>query len=172
MKFPKFLAGLLFGVIIGLIIWYWQKSTSAEEGALAVLDRLAKAELRVRDLEARLRLAHEGKGEVEQPEVLSGLPDLWGLDSGGEKTDSVEPEDEVVEELEDRQQDQPDQDNLQTINGIGPAYERRLNAAGVLTYQDLIQKTPDELREIAKVKSWQATDPEQWIEEAKMLLQE
>ena len=61
MKFPKFLIGLCIGAIVGLIFWYWQKSTSAEEGALAVLDRLATAELRVRDLEARLRLAEKEK---------------------------------------------------------------------------------------------------------------
>ena len=56
MKFPKFLLGLLIGVSISVIIWYWQKSTSAEDGALAVLDRLATAEGRVRELEARIRL--------------------------------------------------------------------------------------------------------------------
>ena len=85
MKLPKFFTGLLIGTAVGLIIWYWQKSTSAEEGALAVLDRLAAAEARVRDLEGRLRLAQEKRSVSEQPEVLSGLSDLWGLDVASEE---------------------------------------------------------------------------------------
>jgi large subunit ribosomal protein L21 len=48
------------GTTLGALYWYWQKSTSAEEGALAVLDRLATAEAKVRDLEAQVRLAESG----------------------------------------------------------------------------------------------------------------
>lgn len=165
MKFPKFLAGLLFGIIIGLIIWYWQKSTTAEEGALAVLDRLAAAELRVRDLEARLRIAQGKKGGIEQTEVLSGLSDLWGLNPGEENSEVKDDKKENSSKS-----GQSERDDLKLINGIGPAYERRLNEAGIVTYRDLTQKTPDELLEIAQIKSWQATDPQQWIDEAKMKL--
>lgn len=43
----NFLIGLLFGVMVGAVIWYWQKSTSAEDGALALLDRLAKLQERL-----------------------------------------------------------------------------------------------------------------------------
>ncbi len=43
----NFLIGLLFGVMVGAIIWYWQKSTSAEDGALALLDRLARLQDRL-----------------------------------------------------------------------------------------------------------------------------
>ncbi len=46
MNKTNFWLGLLFGILVGLIIWYWQKSTSAEEGALALLDKLADAETR------------------------------------------------------------------------------------------------------------------------------
>jgi hypothetical protein len=81
MKLPKFLAGLLIGTAIGLIIWYWQKSTSAEDGALAVLDRLASAEAPVRELESQQRQAQEQHSEGEQPEVLAGIVDLWGLEA-------------------------------------------------------------------------------------------
>jgi len=46
----NFIIGLIFGVLVGAIVWYWQKSTSAEDGALALLDRLAMAENRLREL--------------------------------------------------------------------------------------------------------------------------
>ncbi|MEJ2751095.1 MAG: hypothetical protein P8169_00160 [Chloroflexota bacterium] len=50
MKLPKFLVGLLIGGLIGSMYWYYQKSTSAEDGALQLLDRLAASDARVRDL--------------------------------------------------------------------------------------------------------------------------
>ncbi len=46
----NFTVGILLGVLVGLIIWYWQKSTSAEDGALDLLDRLAAAEARLRGM--------------------------------------------------------------------------------------------------------------------------
>ncbi len=43
-----FFFGLLIGGMAALIIWYYQKSTSAEDGALALLDRLADIDRRWR----------------------------------------------------------------------------------------------------------------------------
>lgn len=34
--------GLLFGLGVCLLLWYWQKSLSGEEGALDLLDELAR----------------------------------------------------------------------------------------------------------------------------------
>lgn len=53
MKSPRFLIGLLLGTLLAAAFWYWQKSTSAEDGALEVLDRLAEAEARVAALRAQ-----------------------------------------------------------------------------------------------------------------------
>ena len=49
-----FLVGFVFAMLVALIVWYYQKSTSAEDGALALLDRYADAEARVKELEAAL----------------------------------------------------------------------------------------------------------------------
>ncbi len=49
-----FLPGLLLGLVIGLGIWYWQKSTMADDGAIALLDRLKLADDKVRQLRAEL----------------------------------------------------------------------------------------------------------------------
>jgi len=50
----NFVIGILLGAMAGLLFWYWQKSTSAEDGALDLLDRLAAAEARLRALRADL----------------------------------------------------------------------------------------------------------------------
>jgi predicted flap endonuclease-1-like 5' DNA nuclease len=168
MKLPKFLIGLLIGTAVGLIVWYWQKSTSAEEGALAVLDRLAAAEARVRELEGKLRLADEQPTVSEQPEVLSGLSDLWGLDKGSEeaRSDNINAEEPTTANPSDSG---AASDDLKLINGIGPTYEGRLKEAGILTYKDLAQQTPDNLKAITGLKSLQSAAPEKWIAEAQSL---
>lgn len=168
MKLPKFLTGLLIGTAAGLIYWYWQKSTSAEEGALAVLDRLAAAEARVRELEGRLRLAQEPRITSEQPELLSGLSDLWGLDAA---TEEIELEEAAVQEavIDDSTETDIAGDDLRVINGIGPTYERRLKEAGIHTFADLAQQEPEKIRSITGLKAWQATEPEEWIAEAQTL---
>ena len=50
-----FLIGIFIGLFAGLLIWYWQKATSADDGALVLLDRLKAAEDRLSDLRAELR---------------------------------------------------------------------------------------------------------------------
>ncbi|MFQ5398491.1 MAG: helix-hairpin-helix domain-containing protein [Anaerolineae bacterium] len=67
-----FLIGLLFGAMVCVVVWYWQKSTSAEDGALALLDRVAAAEARIRNLRAELAQARAGRrAEAEPAEVKS-----------------------------------------------------------------------------------------------------
>jgi predicted flap endonuclease-1-like 5' DNA nuclease len=39
-------------------------------------------------------------------------------------------------------------DNLKAIRGIGPVIERRLNQAGIYTFEEMAQLTPDELTDI------------------------
>ncbi len=50
----SFLSGLLVGLTIGSAIWYWQKSTAADDGAIALLDRLKAADDTVRQLRGEL----------------------------------------------------------------------------------------------------------------------
>lgn len=59
----NFSRGVLIGTLVCLLYWYWQKSTQAEDGALALLDRLKVAEDRLRQV---------AQGAVEEaPEVVS-----------------------------------------------------------------------------------------------------
>lgn len=56
-------------------------------------------------------------------------------------------------------------DDLTQINGIGPAFASRLNEAGITTFADLANQSPEELREAARIAGGQA-DPAEWIVEA------
>lgn len=49
-----FVIGFLFAVLTALMFWYYQKATSAEDGALDLLDRYATVQSRVQDLEDQL----------------------------------------------------------------------------------------------------------------------
>lgn len=60
-------------------------------------------------------------------------------------------------------------DPLETIGGIGPTYMRRLNEAGIFTFAQLANSSPDDLREITGVTRW---DPADWISEARQLIDE
>jgi predicted flap endonuclease-1-like 5' DNA nuclease len=63
----------------------------------------------------------------------------------------------------------PVRDPLIDINGVGPVYEQRLLNAGITSFQQLSQMTPDELRAIINPEPWQQIDPESWIAEARLL---
>lgn len=60
-------------------------------------------------------------------------------------------------------------DPLETIDGIGPTYKRRLNEAGIYTFSQLANGSPDTIREITGVTRW---DPAEWISEARQLIEE
>ena len=52
--YSNFLIGFVISGLVWLIFWYWQKSTSAEDGVLDLLDRLAVAEAKVQAAQTRL----------------------------------------------------------------------------------------------------------------------
>ncbi|MBL7811510.1 MAG: 50S ribosomal protein L17 [Bacteroidetes bacterium] len=62
----------------------------------------------------------------------------------------------------------PAGDNLEDINGIGPAFAQRLNALGIHTFADLAALTEEKIAELEQQDSM--TSPEEWqnwISEAK-----
>ena len=61
----------------------------------------------------------------------------------------------------------PRRDPLIDINGIGPVIEKRLFEAGIFTFEQLAEESPEHLREIARLQSWQEADPAAWIVEAR-----
>jgi predicted flap endonuclease-1-like 5' DNA nuclease len=63
----------------------------------------------------------------------------------------------------------PRRDNLEVIDGIGPTYAKRLNEAGILSFAQLAELTPEQIREIIKPAAWQKIDAESWISQAERL---
>jgi small subunit ribosomal protein S1 len=61
-------------------------------------------------------------------------------------------------------------DDLKAINGVGPAFEERLNALGIFTFADLIALTDEKIEELEKSDSMTSLEEwKNWIEEAKTL---
>jgi hypothetical protein len=64
-------------------------------------------------------------------------------------------------------------DDLEKIAGIGPALAQRLQKAGIRTYQDLAERTPDEVAEVLKDVggvSIQRVTNQDWTGQARQLL--
>lgn len=64
-------------------------------------------------------------------------------------------------------------DDLKKINGVGPAFEKRLNAMGIYTYADMAALTIEACAKLEEESGDAMTSPEQWgewIEQAKELL--
>ncbi len=61
-------------------------------------------------------------------------------------------------------------DDLKVINGVGPAFEKRLNALGINTYNDLISLTDTKIEELEQKDAMTSLDKwHEWIKEAKVL---
>ena len=126
-RIPNFMIGLLLGALVGLLVWYWQKSTSAENGALALLDRLAAAENKVREMQAQLvaagrqALAERPAAIVKAPAAAIAAPD-----------------------------------DLQQVHGVGPVFAERLRSAGIDTFERLATTDAAELARVLDVSTSRA----------------
>lgn len=126
MKPKTFFLGLAFSLLISAIAWYWYKATSAEDGALELLDRMAATDARLRQLQAAL---------VEQ-EVLPPSYISLGGEERKEGETAVSPED------------------LTQIHGIGPLFAKRLHNAGIHTTAALIETPVGQLSGILQAPDW------------------
>lgn len=62
-------------------------------------------------------------------------------------------------------------DDLKKINGVGPAFEERLNAQGLFTYADVAALTPEAIAKIEEQDNITSDeDWNNWIEQAKTFL--
>lgn len=130
----NFMIGLLIGGLVGLLFWYWQKSTSAEDGALTLLDKLAATEKRARQLKNALE---SGAG----PEVMRNIPlpplvsDIPSFLSRSREEAEAAPE-----------------DDLTRVKGVGTVFNGRLQAAGVESFAKLKTLSAEELANILQIR--------------------
>lgn len=61
----------------------------------------------------------------------------------------------------------PAKDDLTDIKGIGPVFARRLAEAGITTFAELAQASPDHLRQVTQATA--TANPEEWIAQARDL---
>lgn len=134
----NFLIGLLFGGLVGLLFWYWQKSTSAEDGALALLDKLAATEKRARQFKETLERG-------EEPEVLRNIP----LPPSGTEVPSFLSRSRSEDTAEAG-------DDLTQVKGIGAVFNGRLQAAGIRTFASLKTLSVEELANILQIRPGRA----------------
>ncbi len=59
-------------------------------------------------------------------------------------------------------------DDLTRLEGIGPAYAARLNAAGIMTFADLATADETRLSEIIAAPGWRKVNYGEWIEQARL----
>ncbi len=100
---------------------------------------------------------------------LDAFSDLKAMfDSAGTKEEK--PKAEKAEKVEKKaaKEETTAGDDLKKITGVGPAFEKRLNALGIHSYADLIALTDEKIAELEQqdsmtsLETWHA-----WIEEAK-----
>lgn len=65
-----------------------------------------------------------------------------------------------------KQAARPAGDDLTVIKGIGPTYAKRLRDAGLMTYSDIANASPEQLRDITRAAG---ADPSDWITAARSL---
>lgn len=133
----NFMIGLLIGGLAGLLFWYWQKSTSAEDGALALLDKLAATEKRVRQLKAEL-----AQGETV-PEALRNIP-LPGRAA------------DIPSFLSKSREETAGEDDLTQVKGIGAVFNGRLQQAGIDNFAKLKALSAEKLADILHIRQGRA----------------
>ncbi|WP_031426783.1 50S ribosomal protein L21 [Flavimarina sp. Hel_I_48] len=65
-----------------------------------------------------------------------------------------------------------DADNLKEINGIGPAYEKRLNEVGIFTYEQISKLKEADMEELSSIDgiTREKIESDEWVKQAKALL--
>jgi predicted flap endonuclease-1-like 5' DNA nuclease len=127
----NFMIGLLIGGLMGLLFWYWQKSTSAEDGALTLLDKLAATERRVRQLKLEMKSGAQEPAALRNivlPSTATGLPTFLS------------------------ESDMPEPDDLTQIKGIGAVFNGRLQQAGIDSFVKLKAISPTNLADILHIR--------------------
>ena len=126
--------------------------------------------LRAEQAPAQATLDAPGAGNQFKTQLLSIDPTLTSSAGGVHLSDTGDQQPNAELERMHAVGEQS-RDPLIDINGIGPVYQQRLFDAGIYTFAALAAQSPARLRELVGAKSWQETDSEAWIAEARRFMQ-
>jgi len=106
-------------------------------------------------------------GELDAFSDLKAMFDNAGANDEKARVEKAAKE-AAKEEKEEPKAEAKSGDDLKKINGIGPAFEKRLNALGIHTYADLIALSDEKIAELEQTDSMTSLEQwHAWIEEAK-----
>ncbi len=135
-------------------------------GGLAMLfsDDADEADISAKLSEIDAELAAKADLEAANADLTAKLAAAGSVDNSGLETENAElrarlagiPAFKMVK----------GRDDLKLINGIGPAFERRLNAAGYINFADVCAADADALYAAVEAKEWQDIDTKEWIAQA------
>ncbi|MCP4359097.1 MAG: hypothetical protein GY796_13865 [Chloroflexi bacterium] len=141
-----------------------QRAAGLQTEKTTLANQLEKTQDQVDDLEDQIEGALK---QVVETQFLRKK-----LIEADEKLETADSQIEALQEKLTAVQDQMQysgKNQLQIIRGIGPAYARRLNEAGVKTLSDLAEIDPEKIKEIIGLKPWQNVETADWVREAKAL---
>jgi predicted flap endonuclease-1-like 5' DNA nuclease len=173
-----FKRGLLIGVVVGLVVervfnnllWHRRERRPAAllsggESESPQVQRLMTAEAEVSRLQAELAENRQKLATVEHK-----LQGAQAKSRGPEQTLAKSPSNlKPTAKPAAKSPKKERSDRLEQIKGIGTVFARRLNEAGINTFEQLAQLSPDRIREIVQAGARQKIEPETWIEEARAL---
>lgn len=156
-----FVYGLIIGLIVGWVIeWvidllFWRRDDQK------LRNELAEAESKIRILQSQLE-----EGQTDQRRMLNADKNLRMCQ------DQLDDAEATIEQLRAELNELAgkipmEKDRLERVKGIGAIFAKRLNEAGIYTFDQLAAQTPGRIREIIQPKDWQKIEPEKWIAQAK-----
>ena len=139
---------------------------------------LRRAENNLRRAENNLRRAEKENAQLSEiRNDLIGARRAWAGSSPAKpkvkeetkpraEEESVVAEPQTIEEISEETSEESIRDDLTLIQGIGKSMQEHLNAAGIYTFVQLAESTPDDLRR-AIGKFARMAEVEKWIEQAR-----
>ncbi len=63
-------------------------------------------------------------------------------------------------------------DRLELVKGIGAVFAKKLNDAGITSFAQLAEQTPEKVLEIIQPQEWQKIEADAWIAQAKTFVEQ
>lgn len=157
---------IIVGVIIGWVVEWIVDWLFWRRGGEGLAEKLAQAEAENRRLREQL-------AEAEQQAVRFNALEDEAKICRAKLADAEVTVERLRAELNAVAGQSPqEEDCFERINGIGATFADRFNDAGILTFAQLADSTPERVQEVARPEEWQKVEPKGWIARAKELATE